>query len=50
MDPADRDQVVQFMAQGFNPDFDLNFNDTDTQDRLRSMVALILMSPDFLWS
>ncbi len=49
MDPADRDQIVQFMAQGFNPDFDLNFNDTDTQDRLRSMVALLLMSPDFLW-
>lgn len=50
MDPADRDQIVQFMAQGFNPDFDLNFNDGDTRDRMRSMVALILMSPDFLWS
>jgi len=49
INPADRDQIVQFMAQGFNPDFDLNFNDSDTRDRLRSMVALILMSPDFLW-
>lgn len=47
--PADRDQIVQFMAQGVNPDFDLNFNDSDTQDRLRAMVGLILMSPDYLW-
>ena len=49
MDPADRNEVVQFMAQGVNPDFDLNFDDEDTRDRLRSMVGLLLMSPDFLW-
>lgn len=49
MDPEDRDQIVQFMGQGINPDFDLNFNDEDTRDRVRSMVGLIMMSPDFLW-
>lgn len=49
MDPMDRDQVVQFMGQGINPDFDLNFADEDTRDRVRSMVGLIMMSPDFLW-
>ncbi len=49
MDPADREQIVQFMAQGINPDFDLDFTDEDTRDRVRSMVGVILMSPDFLW-
>jgi len=49
MAPEDRDEIVQFMAQGINPDFDLNFNDDDTRDRLRAMVGLIFMSPDFLW-
>ena len=45
----DRQEIVQFMAQGINPDFDLDFSDEDTRDRLRSMVGLILMAPDFLW-
>ena len=49
MAAADRTHVVQFMAQGVNPDFDLNWGDEDIRDRVRSMVALILMSPDFLW-
>ncbi|MEM7355409.1 MAG: DUF1800 domain-containing protein [Acidobacteriota bacterium] len=49
MDPADRQEIVDFMAQGFNPTFDLDLDDDDTQDRLRSMVGLLLMSPDFLW-
>ena len=37
------------MAQGFNPDFDLDLNDGDTALRLRSMVGLLFMSPEFLW-
>jgi hypothetical protein len=38
------------MAQGHNPDYDLPVaTDEDVQDRLRSMVALIMMSPDFQW-
>jgi hypothetical protein len=49
MDPEDRQEIVDFMAQGINPDFDLNFSDEDTTDRLRSMVGLIFMSPEFLW-
>ncbi|MEM7583215.1 MAG: DUF1800 domain-containing protein [Acidobacteriota bacterium] len=49
METADREEIVQFMAQGINPDFDLNLDDSDTRDRLRAMVGLLLMSPDFLW-
>ncbi len=49
MDAQDRDEIVQFMSQGINPDFDLDLADEDTADRLRSMVGVILMSPDFLW-
>jgi len=46
----ERDEIVDFMAQGHNPNFQLPLdNDEDTQDRLRSMVGLIFMSPSFLW-
>ena len=47
---AERHEIVEFMAQGHNPDFDLPLGtDEDTQDRLRSMVGLIFMTPSFLW-
>jgi len=50
MTTADRTQIVQFMAQGHNPDADLPLDtDEDTRDRLRAMVGLILMSPTFQW-
>jgi uncharacterized protein (DUF1800 family) len=50
MPAAERHEIVEFMAQGHNPDFDLPIDsDDDTQERLRSMVALIFMSPSFLW-
>ncbi len=50
MTPSDRLELVDFMAQGHNPNFDLPLgSDWDTQERLRSMVALICMSPSFLW-
>ena len=50
MPAAERHEIVEFMAQGHNPDFDLPLDsDDDTQDRLRSMVGLIFMSPSFLW-
>lgn len=47
---TERTEIIDFMAQGHNPDFDLPL-DTDggTQERLRSMVGLICMSPSFLW-
>lgn len=47
---AERDKLVSFMAQGINPAFDLPLaTDEDIQDRLRALVALIAMSPSFLW-
>lgn len=47
---AERQEIVDFMAQGHNPDNDLPLaTDEDTQDRLRSMVGLLFMSPEFLW-
>ncbi len=46
----ERDPLVSFMAQGHNPDFDLPLGtDEDTQERLRTLIALILMTPSFLW-
>jgi uncharacterized tellurite resistance protein B-like protein len=49
MAPEDRSQLVQLMAQGINPDFDLDLSSTSTADRLRTMVGVIFNSPDFLW-
>lgn len=49
MDAADRQTLVEFMGQGINADFDLDLSDEDTADRLRSLVGLLFMSPDFLW-
>ena len=47
---ADRLEIVDFMAQGFNPSLDLPVgSDWDTQERLRAMVGLIFMTPSFLW-
>lgn len=48
MAAGDQQEVVDFMAQGFNPDLDLNLADEDTAERLATMVALILNSPYFL--
>jgi uncharacterized protein (DUF1800 family) len=50
MPAAEHAELVQFMAQGHNPDNDLPIDgDWDTRERLRAMVALIFMSPSFLW-
>ena len=50
MDAADRQEVVEFMAQGINPSFDLPLDgDEDLRHRLQSMVGLIFLSPEFLW-
>jgi len=43
----EREPVVQFIAQGRNPDFELTSE--MIEERLRYMVALIFMSPSFLW-
>lgn len=49
MAPADRAQMVQFMSQGINPDLDLDLTDESTASRMRALVGLFFMSPDFLW-
>jgi len=47
---VEEESLVSFMAQGQNPLTDLPLDDDwDTQERLRALVALILMSPSFLW-
>lgn len=47
---AEHQALVDFMAQGHNPFFDLPLDtDEDTQDRLRALVGLMFMSPSFLW-
>ncbi len=45
---ADRQHIIDFMAQGHHPDLDLPL-DTDlaTKRRLSSLVALLFMSPEF---
>ncbi len=50
IDPRERQEIIEFMAQGFNPVFDLPVDsDEQIQDRVRAMVGLIFMSPAFLW-
>lgn len=53
LDAADREELVDFMAAGHNPAFALPIDTNDwpdyTQDRLRTLVGLMLMSPEFLW-
>jgi uncharacterized protein (DUF1800 family) len=47
---TDRQIIVDFMAQGRNADLDLPLDtDSEVKDRLRTMVALIMMSPDAHW-
>ena len=49
MTPEDRQTVIDFLAQGFNPDFALPWDtNSDIRERIRSMVGLIFMSPSFL--
>lgn len=46
----ERDELIIFMAQGFNADFDLPVDtDSHTQELLRALVGLILMTPSFQW-
>lgn len=47
MAPNDYGQIVDFMAQGRNPDQALPSD--QIEERLRYMVGLILLSPDFQW-
>ncbi len=49
IDPAVRQQVVTFLAQGANPNTDLNLTSSSVKSRLRSMVALLFLTPEFLY-
>ncbi len=49
----DRAELIDFMAAGHNPTFDLPIDTNGwpgyTQDRLRTLIGLMFMSPEFLW-
>jgi uncharacterized protein (DUF1800 family) len=47
--PQTRQALIHFMAAGGGPDEVQNLNSWPVRDRLRSMVGLILTSPDFHW-
>jgi uncharacterized protein (DUF1800 family) len=49
VDGRTRQELIDFMADGGDPDRDLDLNLWPVRDRLRSMVGLILTSPDFHW-
>ncbi|MGB5658053.1 MAG: DUF1800 domain-containing protein, partial [Thermoanaerobaculia bacterium] len=43
------EELIDFMAQGRNPDFDLPLDtDVGTQERLQTLLGLIFMTPEFL--
>ena len=44
---SERQPIVDFMANGRNPNFDLP--EKELTDRLRYMIALIFMTPSFQW-
>ncbi len=49
MKPEDRDQIMDFMARGRNPEMELPIDQDELfSERLQGMVALIMMSPDNL--
>jgi len=48
LDPADRQAVVDFMAQGLDRDLALPWN-ASVQNRVRALVGLLFWSPEFLY-
>lgn len=45
--PEERQSIIDFLAAGRNPDYELP--EDQFQDRLRQMVILICLSPSFQW-
>jgi hypothetical protein len=45
---ADRTTLVQFMAQGLDPNLALAWNDS-VKHRVRALVGLLFWSPEFLY-
>ncbi|MEO8195791.1 MAG: DUF1800 domain-containing protein [Thermoanaerobaculia bacterium] len=49
IDPAQRDELIDFMAQGNSPALVLNLNTSSAiRSRVRSLVGLMFMLPEFL--
>jgi uncharacterized protein (DUF1800 family) len=44
----DRQEVIEFMAAGYNPNLELDLAEENNEERLRMMVGLILNCPDNL--
>ncbi|MGB0385086.1 MAG: DUF1800 domain-containing protein [Ardenticatenaceae bacterium] len=49
MSEANRTEIVYFMADGRGGDIPFDLTDEEHSERLRHMVGLILLSPDFQW-
>ena len=49
MKSADRLEIVAFMAQGRYPDIPLALANDEVRRRVRTMIGLIAMSPEFYW-
>lgn len=49
IDPADRQKLVDFMAQGSNANADLALTSSKAISRLQALAALLVMSPEFQW-
>jgi uncharacterized protein (DUF1800 family) len=47
IDESARNEIVDFMASGADPDEELDLADWQIGERLRSMAGLVLMSPEF---
>lgn len=46
---ATSEALVDFLAQGFDPTFALPIGDDETDERKRALVALVFMTPEYLW-
>ena len=49
IDEPSRQEIIDFMAQGSNPNAKLDLGNWWIGERLRSMAGLVVMSPEFHW-
>jgi hypothetical protein len=49
IDAATQAEIIDFMADGGNPDDPLDLGSWAVRERLRAMVGLVLTTPDFHW-
>ena len=49
MKTEDRHEIVAFMAVGRDPEIPLSLADDEVRRRVRTMIGLIAMSPEFYW-